>query len=82
MTQSQLNREVAQMTGESVELIANMGFSVFVVPPRRMPMDNRARLGALTNQAMRRCLKARKKTFRKLRTEPAAAKMPALAGAA
>ncbi len=40
MNQNQLNREVAQATGETVELIRQRGFSIIIVPrphfrPRR-----------------------------------------------
>ncbi|MBM4072689.1 MAG: hypothetical protein FJ271_27750 [Planctomycetes bacterium] len=40
MNQNQLNREVAQVTGETVELIRQRGFGILVVPrvyfqPRR-----------------------------------------------
>lgn len=35
MNQNQLNREVAQHTGETVELIKQRGFSIVIVPRRR-----------------------------------------------
>jgi len=47
MTQNQLNREVAKVTGESVDFVRQLGFNVTIVPqqePRRQEGNqNRAR---------------------------------------
>ncbi len=40
MTQNEINREVARVTGESVECIRQLGFSLVIVPPRRDPPNN------------------------------------------
>ena len=81
MTQSELNRKIAMVTGESSETIAAMGFSLLVEPPPLVVVDRRARLGDLTRQRMRQRLKSRETPARKprrdgLRTaaKPAAAK--------
>jgi hypothetical protein len=41
MTQAQLNRAVAAATGESVNHIERMGFSLIVVPTRARPTTER-----------------------------------------
>lgn len=53
MSQAQLDREVAQLTGESVSFIRSMGFS-----PMSMPGPPRPRKCA--SQAANRILKAQK----------------------
>ena len=35
MTQNQLNREVAQATGETVEFVRKRGFGIVITPRRR-----------------------------------------------
>jgi len=39
MTQSQLDREVARATGESIRNIKRLGFSYLLVPDRGHPTD-------------------------------------------
>jgi hypothetical protein len=43
MTQAQLNRAVAAATGESVNHIEQMGFSLIVVPTRAHPTTERSK---------------------------------------
>ena len=66
MNQHELNREVARATGESVETIEAMGFSVLTAAPPWV-VDHRARLRDHTRRKMRRRLKARKAPARKVR---------------
>ena len=66
MTQEELNREIANVTGESPALIAALGFSLLPEPPL-IVVDHRVRLGDLTRQRMRQRLKAREAPARKPR---------------
>ena len=59
MDQDELDREVARATGESIETIQGMGFSLLVAPPPLVVVDHRARLGDLTRQKMRQRMKSR-----------------------
>ena len=65
MDQHELNREVAQATGETIEAVEAMGFSIMAFPPPLVVVDHRVRLGDLTRQKMRRRLKAREVPARK-----------------
>ncbi len=49
MTQNQLNREVAQATGETVDFIRKRGFGIIITPhprPRTRPRRSGGRLSA------------------------------------
>ena len=52
--QRELNLEVARATGESLETIEAMGFSVLTMAPPWVVVDHRARLGDLTRRKTRR----------------------------
>jgi len=65
--QRELNMEVARATGESIETIEAMGFSVLTTAPPWVVVDHRARLGDLTRQKTRRRMKAREAPARKPR---------------
>ena len=64
MDQDELNREVARATGESVDTVNALGFSVLTLTPPWVVVDHRVRLGDLTRQQMRRHLKARENPVR------------------
>ena len=80
MTQNELNREIAHVTGESVETISGMGFSVVTVPTRRA--DHRPRLGGIVRRLMHRRRKVHGKHARMPRPKTAPVKLPVLAPAA
>ena len=65
--QRKLNLEVARATGESLETIEAMGFSVLTTAPPWVVVDHRARLGDLTRRKTRRRMKAREAPARKPR---------------
>ena len=50
MDQQELNREVARTTGESLETIEAMGFSVMSIPSPLVIVDHRTRLRDLTRR--------------------------------
>jgi len=72
MTQDELYREIAHVTGEATETIAALGFSLMVMPPPPVIVDHRVRL----RQRTRRRLKARETPARKRRTATSPAKAP------
>ena len=71
MNQNELDQEVARATGESLDTISAMGFSVLTLTPPWVVVDHRVRLGDLTRQQMRRRLKARENSARMPKTPKA-----------
>jgi hypothetical protein len=51
MTQNEINREVARVTGESVECIRHLGFGLVIVPHAKHPPRNPSG----DNQTVRTC---------------------------
>jgi len=80
VTQTELNMEVARATGESVETISGMGFSVVTMPPPWV-VDHRPRRCGFGRRLMHRDTKARRKP-RKLRSRTTPVRIPTLASAA
>ena len=61
MNQQEVNQEVARATGESMETVSAMGFSVLSLPPPWMPVDRRVHIGGMFRRRMQRRRQARRK---------------------
>ena len=54
MSQTQLDREVAHLTGESVRFIRSMGFSPMNIPYPQQPREIRAGIGSSSAESTER----------------------------